>query len=47
MRTLQFLHNAPPPPPPYLNVQGSSCFKIEEVEHSAPSRFDVLLNCYI
>ena len=41
MQKLQFLHNAPP-----LNVQKSSGFKIEAVEHGAPARFDVLLNCY-
>ena len=45
MQKFQFLHNPPPSPP--LNVQGSRGFKIEAVEHSAPSRFDVLLNCYV
>ena len=44
MQKFQFLHNPPPPP---LNVQESRGFKIEAVELSAPSRFDVLLNCYV
>jgi hypothetical protein len=33
-------------PPPPLNVQESSSFEIEAVEHGAPARFDVLLNSY-
>ena len=45
MQKFKFLHNPPPPP---LNVQEFRGFKIEAVdEHSAPSRFDVLLNCYV
>ena len=44
MQKLQFPHNPPPPP---ISVQKSNNFKIEAVEHNAPARFAVLLNCCI